>query len=307
VIPMYNEELVIGHLRAAIDEFSAAIPCPIEIVLVNDGSADGTLDKLVAWSADDPRVRVLHLSRNFGHQIAVTAGLDYAGGETIVIIDADLQDPLSVIPQMIERYCEGYDVVYGQRASRAGESAFKRFSAWLFYRIMRTFVDARLPPDTGDFRLISRECLDALKLMRETHRFLRGMIAWVGYPQIAVTYDRQPRVAGTTKYPLWKMLTFSWTASTSFSTVPVRIAGITGILVGAMGIEEIGRTLFFRFMGWYTVPGWASLMVAICLIGSAVLISIAIVGEYVANVYEQSKDRPLYLVARTFGGGGQEQ
>jgi dolichol-phosphate mannosyltransferase len=298
---MYNEELVIGHLRGALEAFLPTILCPIEIILINDGSRDATLDHLIAWSQSDSRVRVIHLSRNFGHQIAVTAGLDYAAGEVIVILDADLQDPLAVIPKMIERYMEGYDVVYGQRATRAGESSMKKFSAWLFYRIMQTFVDPRLPADTGDFRLVSRTCLDALKLMRETHRFLRGMIAWVGYPQIAVTYDRQPRVAGTTKYPLRKMLSFSWTASTSFSTVPIRIAGLIGILVGAIGLEEVGRTLFFRFMGWYTVPGWASLMVATCLIGSAILISIAIVGEYLGKVYEQAKDRPLYLVARTFG------
>jgi dolichol-phosphate mannosyltransferase len=298
---VYNEELVIGHLRAALEAFLPAILCPIEIILINDGSRDATLDHLIAWSQSDSRVRVIHLSRNFGHQIAVTAGLDYAAGEVIVILDADLQDPLAVVPKMIERYMEGYDVVYGQRATRAGESSMKKFSAWLFYRIMQTFVDPRLPADTGDFRLVSRTCLDALKLMRETHRFLRGMIAWVGYPQIAVTYDRQPRVAGTTKYPLRKMLAFSWTASTSFSTVPIRIAGLVGILVGAIGLEEVGRTLFFRFMGWYTVPGWASLMVAICLIGSAILIGIAIVGEYLGKVYEQAKDRPLYLVARTFG------
>ena len=216
-------------------------------------------------------------------------------------MDADLQDPLSVIHQMIDRYCEGYDVVYGQRESRAGESASKRFTAWMFYRIMRNLVYRELPPDVGDFRLISRQCLDAVKQMREMHRFLRGMVAWVGFPQVAVAYQRQARVAGSTKYPIRKMLAFSWTAATSFSTVPLRISMIMGALVGIIGIEEGIRALLAYFLGWYTVPGWTSLTVIVSLIGSAMLMSIGILGEYVAKLYEQSKGRPLYIVARTFG------
>ncbi len=300
VIPTYNEEAVIPYLRSACEEFAGTLPCAVEIVLVNDGSVDGTLHQLVEWAAADPRIRVIHLSRNFGHQIAATAGLDHARGDAVVILDADLQDPLPVIHEMIARYCEGYDVVYGQRESRAGESLQKRFTAWLFYRIMRTFVDERLPVDTGDFRLISRECLNALIRMRETHRFLRGMTSWVGFPQIAVKYHRQPRKAGTTKYPLRKMLSFSWTAATSFSTVPLRVSALLGVLIGAVGLEEAARAILAYAIGWYTVPGWASLTVITSLIGSAILISIGILGEYVAKLYEQSKERPLYLVARTF-------
>jgi polyisoprenyl-phosphate glycosyltransferase len=228
VIPTYNEEVVVPLLREAVENFAGTLRSELELVLVNDGSSDHTLSYLAEWAAADARVGVLHLSRNFGHQIATTAGLDHATGDAVVIIDADLQDPLHVIHAMIDRYCEGYDVVYGQRESRAGDSAYKRVTAWAFYRIMRGMVYRDLPPDAGDFRLISRACLDAVTQMRETHRFLRGMVAWVGFPQIAVRYHRQPRVAGSTKYPLRKMLAFSWVAATSFSTLPLRFSTIMG-------------------------------------------------------------------------------
>jgi len=305
VIPMYNEEAMAVHLREAVEDFARTLPSELELVLVNDGSSDQTLSYLAEWAGADDRVRVLHLSRNFGHQIAVTAGLDHATGDAVVVIDADLQDPLNVIHAMIDRYCEGYDVVYGQRESRAGDSVYKRFTAWAFYRIMRGMVYRELPPDVGDFRLISRPCLDAVAQMRETHRFLRGMVAWVGFPQIAVLYHRQPRVAGTTKYPLRKMLAFSWVAATSFSTLPLRFSMIMGALAGLVGIEEGIRALLAYFLGWYTVPGWTSLTVIVALIGSAMLMSIGILGEYMAKLYEQAKGRPLYVVARTFGRSSQ--
>jgi len=303
VIPLYNEEEVIGALRDSVNSFARTLSSEVELVLVNDGSSDETLALLAEWAASDPRVTVLHLSRNFGHQIAATAGLDYAAGDAVVLMDADLQDPLSAIHEMIDRYCDGYDVVYGQRQSRAGESAYKRFAAWMFYRIMRNLVYRDLPPDVGDFRLISRQCLDAVKQMRETHRFLRGMVAWVGFPQVAVAYHRAARVAGSTKYPLRKMLAFSWIAATSFSTLPLRVSMIMGAIVGMLGIEEGIRAILAYSLGWYTVPGWTSLTVLVALIGSALLMSIGILGEYVAKLYEQSKGRPLYIVARTFGAG----
>jgi len=301
VIPTYNEEVVVPLLREAVENFAGTLRSELELVLVNDGSSDHTLSYLAEWAAADARVGVLHLSRNFGHQIATTAGLDHATGDAVVIIDADLQDPLNLIHAMIDRYCEGYDVVYGQRESRAGDSAYKRVTAWAFYRIMRGMVYRDLPPDAGDFRLISRACLDAVTQMRETHRFLRGMVAWVGFPQIAVRYHRQPRVAGSTKYPLRKMLAFSWVAATSFSTLPLRFSTIMGAIAGLVGIEEGIRALLAYFMGWYTVPGWTSLTVIVSLIGSAMLMSIGILGEYMAKLYEQAKGRPLYVVARTFG------
>ena len=301
VIPLYNEEAVVPALRNAVTRFARSLSSDLEVILINDGSVDQTITLLAEWARNDARVKVLHLSRNFGHQIAATAGLDYATGDAVVLMDADLQDPLETIHEMIERYRDGYDVVYGKRKTRAGESISKRLTAWLFYRIMRSMVYKELPPDVGDFRLISRPSLDAVKQMRETHRFLRGMVAWAGFPQIAVAYDRKARFAGSTKYSLRKMLAFSWVAATSFSTLPLRLSVIMGLLVGILGLEEGIRALLAYSLGWYTVPGWTSLTVIVSLIGSALLMSIGIVGEYVAKLYEQSKERPLYFVARTFG------
>jgi dolichol-phosphate mannosyltransferase len=300
VIPMYNEAPAVDALRAGITDFLPQIRGEAEVVLVNDGSSDATLEKIAAWAAQDRRIRVVHLSRNFGQAVAATAGLDYATGDAVVLLDADLQDPLEVVHRMIERYCEGYDVSYGQRERRHGESPFKRFSAWLFYRLMRVLVDEHLPADTGDFRLISRACLNGLRSMRETHRFLRGMIAWAGYPQVAVKYERAPRVAGSTKYPLRKMVAFAWTAATSFSTLPLKISVVLGMLFGLFGVEEGLRAILASLLGWYTVPGWTSLMAVTSLIGGALLVSIGILGQYVGRIYEQSKGRPLYLVARTY-------
>ena len=299
VIPMYNEEAVVGLLRRAVKEFMAEFPGKMEVVVVNDGSTDSTLQQVVEWAHSEPGVTVLSLSRNFGHQIAATAGLDYASGDAVVLLDADLQDPLGVIHQMIERYCEGYDVVYGQRRTRRGESWSKRFTAWLFYRLMRTFVHKDLPVDTGDFRLLSRPCLSALRKMGETHRFLRGMVAWVGFPQIGVPYERQPRAAGSTKYPLRKMLRFAWTAATSFSTLPLKASTLMGVVVTLLGLVEGARALLAQIFGWYTVRGWSSLVVLISIIGGATLLSIGMLGEYVGKLYEQSKNRPLYLIAQS--------
>lgn len=300
---MYNEEAVVPLLRDAIDRFITEVLCEAEVILVNDGSCDSTLAQIAAWAAQDPRVKVVHFSRNFGHQSACTAGLDFASGDAIVVLDADLQHPLHVVHEMIARYCEGYDVAYAAGLVREGESWFKRFSAWLFYRLMRSMVYKRLPPDAGDFRLISRDCLDGLRQMRETHRFLRGMVAWVGYAQVAVPYERGPRAAGETKYSLSKMLSFAWTAATSFSILPLRISTFMGLAVTLFGLAEAVRAILAHIFGWYTVTGWTSLLVTVCVIGGTLLISIGVLGEYVGKLYEQSKDRPLYLVARTLNLG----
>jgi glycosyltransferase involved in cell wall biosynthesis len=299
VIPTYNEALVIQALRGAVEQLMAELRCDTEVILVNDGSTDSTLRQLVEWAQQDGRVKVVNLSRNFGHQVACTAGLDYATGEAVVLLDADLQDPLQVVHRMIHRYCEGYDVVYGQRMVRRGETRFKRFTAWLFYRLMRALIHEDLPVDTGDFRLLSRNCRDALQQMRETHRFLRGMVAWVGFPQIGVQYERSARVAGSTKYPLKKMLQFAWTAATSFSTFPLKASTLMGVIVTLMGLEEACRALLAHIFGWYTVRGWSSLTVLVSVVGGAMLLSIGVLGEYVGKLYEQSKNRPLYLVSQT--------
>ena len=291
------------HLRSAIEGFIMEVKGEVEVITVNDGSHDSTLARLAAWAYEDPRVKVINLSRNFGHQSASTAGLDYATGDAVVLLDADLQDPLSVIHPMIERYCEGYDVAYGQRIARQGDTAFKRFTAWVFYRLMRSFVYSGLPMDAGDFRLISRNCLNGLQQMRETHRFLRGMVAWIGYPQIGVPYERAVRVAGETKYPLHKMLRFAWTAATSFSALPLKATTILGIVVMLIGFEEAIRATLAHVFHWYAVPGWSSLTVLVSVVGGATLLGIGILGEYVGKIYEQTKNRPLYLVSQTFNVG----
>ena len=286
-------------LRPAIEQFMGEVACETEAILVNDGSQDRTVELIAHWAGEDRRIKVVHFSRNFGHQFACTAGLDFASGDAVVVLDADLQHPLPVIHEMIGRYCEGYDVAYAAGLVREGESWFKKLSAWVFYRMMRSMVYKSLPADAGDFRLISRECLDGLRQMRETHRFLRGMMAWVGYAQIAIPYERGARVAGQSKYSLTKMLSFAWTAATSFSTLPLRMSMFMGLIVTAFGLVEAGRAILAHIFGWYTVTGWTSLLVTVCVIGGTLLISIGVLGEYVGKLYEQSKDRPLYLVART--------
>jgi glycosyltransferase involved in cell wall biosynthesis len=299
VIPMYNEGPVVPHLRRAVDQFMAEVRREAEVILVNDGSTDSTLSQIVAWANEDRRIKVVNLSRNFGHQSASTAGLDYANGDAVALLDADLQDPLAVVHRMIERYTEGYDVVYGQRVARQGENPFKRVTAWLFYRLMSHLVYKDLPVDTGDFRLISRNCLNGLRHLRESHRFLRGMVAWVGYPQIGVPYERAKRVAGETNYPLRKMLRFGWTAATSFSALPLRASIWLGLLATLIGFEEAVRATLAHIFHWYAVPGWSSLTVLVSLLGGATLMSIGIVGDYIGKIYEQTKNRPLYLVAQT--------
>jgi dolichol-phosphate mannosyltransferase len=300
---MYNEEAVVGFLRRALEDFMRTLGCDAEIILVNDGSTDTTLPQVADWADQDRRVKVIDLSRNFGHQWATTAGLDFATGDAAVILDADLQDPLYVIAEMMVHYCEGYDVVYGQRQCRDGETCFKRCTAWLFYRLMRRMVHQDLPLDAGDFRLISRQCLNGLQQMREVHRFLRGMVAWAGYPQISVPYRRACRVAGATKYSLPKMLRFAWTAATSFSTLPLKASIVMGIVVSLLGFAEGLRATLAHLFHWYAVPGWSSLTVLVSLVGGAILISVGVVGEYVGKIYEQTKDRPLYLVSRAFNVG----
>lgn len=296
VMPFYNEEEIFDLLRPELTEFLDASPYACEVVAVNDGSSDGTIEKLVEWSQADPRIKVLNLSRNFGHQYASTAGVDHASGDAIVLIDSDLQDPLAVVHEMVAEYRKGYDVVCGQRAGRAGEGWFKKFTAWFFYRSMRVFFLKTLPPDVGDFRLMSRRCVDSLSSMRELHRFLRGMVAWVGFPQTCVRYERHARAAGTTKYPLRKMVRLAWTAAVSFSALPLRLSFIGAGTMTLVALEEAARAMLAHFSG-RTVPGWTSLMVVLCLSNAALMIAVGILGEYIGKIYEEGKGRPLYVVA----------
>jgi glycosyltransferase involved in cell wall biosynthesis len=296
VVPCYNEEHSLPLFAAEVTRFINASPYPCEVVLVNDGSSDRTLEFLADWGARDRRIKILSLSRNFGHQLAATAGVDYAAGDAVVLIDADLQDPLDVIHEMVAQYRNGYDVVCGQRTVRRGENIFKRATAWFFYRLMQIFFLKSLPHDVGDFRLMSRRCVDSLRSMRELHRFLRGMVAWVGYPQICVRYERQARVAGTTKYPLSRMIRLAWNAAVSFSPLPLRISFFAGGLMALLAIEEAVRALVAHFSG-RTVAGWTSLMIVLCMSNAALLITVGILGEYVGKIFEESKGRPLYIVA----------
>jgi dolichol-phosphate mannosyltransferase len=299
IIPCCNEEESLPLLRAEVTGFLESCSWPCEIVLVNDGSSDRTMELAAAWCGADRRIKALNLSRNFGHQYAVTAGIDYAAGDAIVLIDADLQDPFAVIHEMVDRYREGYDVVCGQRIVRSGEGTLKKITAWFFYRMMRVFFLKSLPKDVGDFRLMSRRCVESLRTMRELHRFLRGMVAWIGYPQTCVRYERNPRVAGTTKYPLRKMIRLALTAAVSFSALPLRISFFGAGLMTCVAVEEAIRALIAHLSG-KTVPGWTSLMVVLCLSNAALMVAVGILGEYVGKIYEEGKGRPLYLVADTW-------
>ena len=296
VMPFYNEEEMFSLLRPCITKFFDNAPFPCELVAVNDGSSDRTIQLLVEWCQADSRIKVLNLSRNFGHQYASTAGVDFAMGDAIVLMDADLQDPLDIVHRMVEQYRKGYDVVCGQRVTRSGEGVFKKFTAWFFYRAMRIFFLKSLPPDVGDFRLMSRRCVDSLGAMREMHRFLRGMVAWVGYPQICVPYERQARAAGETKYPLRKMIRLAWTAAVSFSALPLRLSFIGAGVMAMVALEEAVRAVIMHF-SHRTVPGWTSLMVVLCLSNAALMIAVGILGEYVGRIYEEGKERPLYVVS----------
>ncbi|MCG6144892.1 glycosyltransferase [Leptospira bandrabouensis] len=302
IIPCYNEESSLPFLKERLEDLIKILPTKVEVIFVNDGSSDQTIFQLVSWAEKDPQIQVVSLSRNFGHQLAVTAGMDYAKGDAVVVMDADLQDPPEVILEMLTKYREGYDVVYGQRLARSGESFFKKATAWAFYRLMKILVHKDLPLDSGDFRLISRRCLDALNGLRENHRFLRGMNAWIGFPQTPVFYKRDPRVAGETKYPLRKMLKLAMNAAVSFSPLPLRFSLALGIIVAIIGFA-VGFYALFRAFQHFILempivynPGWATIVTLICLIGGSILISIGILGEYIARIFEESKGRPLYVV-----------
>jgi polyisoprenyl-phosphate glycosyltransferase len=297
VIPVYNEDQVLPLLRAQLTTLVGELLCPVEVILVDDGSADQSYAYLRSWALEDPAIKVIALSRNFGHQLAITAGMDASSGDAVVIMDADLQDPPALIPEMIRSYCEGYDVVYGQRTERDGETWFKRASAAMFYAMMRRFVDPRLPANTGDFRLVSRRVIEALRRVREHDRFVRGIVAWLGFPQKALPYRRAGRAAGTTKYPLAKMLRLALDAMVSCSDLPLVMIRRVGMLATLASLVVLVRTGVLYF----TDPARPSLAFAglaglIGLFGGATLIAIGVVGIYVAKIFTEARGRPLYLV-----------
>jgi dolichol-phosphate mannosyltransferase len=298
VAPLYNEEgnvtELVRRLRAAAD---GCIVDGYELVFVDDGSSDRTLELLRQHAAVDPRIVIVQLSRNFGHQLAATAGLDIARGDAIVLIDADLQDPPELIPAMVERWRAGFDVVYAVRRSRKGESAFKTFTARTFYRITRRLTKVAIPVDTGDFRLMSRRVVDALKTIRERHRFIRGLVSWVGFPQTAIEYDRDARFSGDSKYPVSKMLRFAIDGITSFSDIPLRFASYFGFIVSGVAFVVAISEILIRIFTGYNLPGYTSLIFAILFLGGVQLIGIGILGEYIGRIYEEIKGRPLYVIA----------
>jgi polyisoprenyl-phosphate glycosyltransferase len=293
VAPMFDEE---ATAEAFYERTSAALEgIPFELVLVDDGSRDGTGEILDRLAAADPRVRVVYLSRNFGHQTAITAGLDHARGDAVVMIDADLQDPPEVIPKLIEQWLAGADVVYAVRSTRAGETRFKLVTARWFYRLMNRLSPIELHEDSGDFRLMSRRALNALLSMRERSRYLRGMTVWVGFTQAAVPYERDARYAGETKYTLRRMFRFSLDAVASLSNVPLQIATVLGFLCAFVAFLAIPVVVVLKIAGSY-LPGFSTITIVVLLLGGLNLIAVGIIGEYVGRIYDEVKRRPLYLI-----------
>ena len=302
VAPVYNE---VGNLRPFYQEVCAALQSTgesWELLLVNDGSADGSQELMLELAAEDERVRVINFARNFGHQIAVTAGVDYASGRAVVLIDADLQDPPAVIPRLIAKWKEGYDVVYAVRAQRKGESMTKRLSAKLFYRLIHRITDINIPVDTGDFRLMDERVARVLRQMREHHRFVRGMTSWVGFKQTGIEYVREQRVWGETKYPLRKMIAFALDAVTSFSFFPLQIMIFISFTLAVLSLAVGVVISFLRLaMGEEFFGGQATTIVLLLLLSSFQLFFLFVIGQYVARTYDESRDRPLYVVASTAG------
>ena len=296
IAPIYNESDNLSELYRRICEALQPNGEPWELILVDDGSTDGSTDKIRELAQADRRVRPVIFARNFGHQIAITAGWDYARGQAVIIIDADLQDPPEVILELAQKWKEGYEVVYAVRAERAGESWFKRFTASLFYRIIYRITDVKIPVDTGDFRLMDRKVVDVLKQMPERHRFPRGMSAWVGFRQIGVNYKRAPRYAGVTKYPFRKMLKLALNAITSFSYFPLQVATFFGFFSAGLAILAIPLVIYLRMAGIPQFTGQATTLIAVLFLGGVQLISLGILGEYVGRLYDEAKGRPLYIV-----------
>jgi dolichol-phosphate mannosyltransferase len=268
-----------------------------EVIFVDDGSRDRSFDLLKQLCAGQPRYRLVSFSRNFGHQLAITAGIDYARGAAVVVMDADLQDPPEAISLMIEKWRAGADIVHAVRSKREREGVFKRATAYLFYRLLRKMVGFPVPLDAGDFRLMSRRVVLTLRALREVNPFVRGMVAWVGFRQTTIEYSRKARFAGETHYPLRKMIRFALDGITSFSAVPLRVAIWLGLVAGVAGVGVAGWAVYERLVNERVVPGWATIMIAVSLASSAQLLMIGVLGEYVGRIYEELKRRPLYIVA----------
>ncbi len=295
VIPVLNEEqslpITLARLRQVLREIDW------EVVFVDDGSTDDTPRLIEDIAREDARVKLIQLSRNFGHQTAITAGLDFADGDAVVVMDADLQDPPEMLPRMLELCAEGYDLVSPQRIVRAGDTPFKRWTAAFFYKLLAGMADDKLHPQVGDFRLYSRRAVQVMRSLREQHRYMRGLASWSGLKEILVPYERQPRVAGRTHYSFWAMIRFAWTGISSFSTFPLRLSVAAGCLLSLGGFGYLFYVLCMKFFTSTLVRGWASLAALQCVFSGIILLAVGATGDYVARIYEESKDRPLYVVS----------
>jgi len=299
VVPVYNEEAVLPELYRRLTRALRQYH-PYEIIFVNDGSTDGSLKVLQRLCRRDDHCKVIDLSRNFGQQFAITAGLDHAAGDAVIVMDSDLQDPPEVIPELVAKWKEGYEVVYAQRKNRKGDSAFKVVTARWFYRLLSKWAPVDIPLDVGDFRLLDRQVVDQLKGMREKSRYLRGMVSWIGFRQIGVLYDRDARFAGTRKYTLAKSLRLAWDGFCSFSTVPLSLFGYLGLGVVLSALVSAGVLLAKALQG-HPVSGMTVLLVAILFLGGVQLLSVGVVGQYLARIFNESRDRPLYIVRNRYG------
>jgi glycosyltransferase involved in cell wall biosynthesis len=301
VVPVYNEEANIDYLFKRLLSVLERMETTYEIVCVNDGSKDNTLFCLVEHHKHNPIIKVVNLSRNFGKEIALTAGIDYATGAAIIPIDADLQDPPELIEQLVAKWREGYDVVYATRRSREGETWLKRFTANAFYRTIGKMSRVPIPRNTGDFRLLDRRVVDALKLMPERTRFMKGLFAWVGYRQASVMFDREPRFQGSTTWNYWKLWNFAIDGIASFSFLPLKVWSYVGVAISGISLLYASFLVIRTLVLGIDVPGYASLMVAILFLGGIQLITLGIIGEYIGRIYEEVKGRPLYLVRESYG------
>ena len=297
IAPIYNESENILELYSRISQTLEKTEEPWEILLVDDGSTDGSTSIIKRLAEEDSRVQKIIFARNFGHQIAVTAGLDYSLGKAVIIIDSDLQDPPEVILDLISKWKEGYEVIYAIRSEREGESWFKLFTASLFYRLIYRITDVNIPLDTGDFRLLDRKVVNVLNQMRERHRFLRGMSVWIGFRQTGVSYKRSARVAGETKYPLKKMVKFASDAITGFSYFPLQLATFLGFISAGLSILAIPVVIAMRLAGSQAFFGQATTLIAVLFLGGVQLISLGILGEYIGRLYDEAKGRPLYIIS----------
>jgi polyisoprenyl-phosphate glycosyltransferase len=298
IAPVFNEIDDLPVLYKRIKEVMEPTGEPWELVLVDDGSRDGSTDAIRSLAKQDERVRPVIFARNFGHQIAVTAGLDFSRGQAVVIIDADLQDPPELILEMIAKWREGFEVVYAVRAEREGETWFKTFTASLFYRLIFRITDVKIPLDTGDFRLMDRKVVNVMNSMREKHRFLRGMSAWVGFKQVGVPYKRSARFAGATKYPFSKMLRLAINAITGFSYFPLQVATYMGFISALISIIAIPIVIIGRLVAGGAFLGQATTLIAVLFLGGVQLICVGILGEYIGRIYDEVKGRPLYIVSQ---------